>query len=322
MKRLATTVSLLLISGLLPVGLLPAQDTKALDISLTPLREVVLAGGDVELKLRIKVTADQKLDAALINGLHLSSTIDGKKGPKVGTRGSGKISLRAGTTIERVLKFGVQGVIKNPSTSDVTRLSLQWVGRPELSASVSVAPDLRRVDVSQLDLSKTRVLLVTNHGDMLLRFFPDKAPKHVEAFIKLSKDGFYDSTRFHRIVRGFMIQGGCPNSKPGANGTPGTGGPGYTLKAEFNDIRHVRGVLSMARGGSPDSAGSQFFIVHQEASSLNGQYTAFGELVEGLDTLDKIAGQAVGQSPGGEKSRPLQPVVLKAAVVQPVFKAR
>jgi peptidyl-prolyl cis-trans isomerase B (cyclophilin B) len=131
-------------------------------------------------------------------------------------------------------------------------------------------------------------VLETNLGKIVLKFFPDKAPNHVKNFKKLANDKFYDTTKFHRVIPGFMIQGGDPNTKPGASGAPGTGGPGYTVKAEFNDTHHGRGILSMARSADPDSAGSQFFICVADANSLDNQYTAFGIVVKGMDVVDKI----------------------------------
>lgn len=151
--------------------------------------------------------------------------------------------------------------------------------------------------------------LDTTVGTLKLGFFPDKAPGHVENFIKLAEKGFYDGTVFHRTIKGFMIQGGCPK------GT-GTGGPGYTIKAEFNDVHHGRGVLSMARAADPHSAGSQFFICHGDANFLDRQYTAFGRLVKGDDVLDKIA--SAKTKPGGEGSSPVAPVkVVKVHVQRP-----
>jgi len=124
---------------------------------------------------------------------------------------------------------------------------------------------------------------------MTVEFWPDVAPRTVDNFLKLSRENFYNGTAFHRIIKGFMIQGGCPNSKIGARGMAGTGGPGYQVKAEFNNRAHVKGVLSMARSSDPDSAGSQFFICHGDASFLNNKYTAFGKLVSGEEVLNKIA---------------------------------
>jgi peptidyl-prolyl cis-trans isomerase B (cyclophilin B) len=137
--------------------------------------------------------------------------------------------------------------------------------------------------------STPRAIIHTNYGDMTVEFWPDVAPRTVDNFLKLSREKFYDGTAFHRVIKGFMIQGGCPNSKVGARGAPGTGGPGYMVKAEFNNRAHVKGVLSMARSSDPDSAGSQFFICHGDASFLNNKYTAFGKLVSGEEVLNKIA---------------------------------
>ncbi|MEZ6005957.1 MAG: peptidylprolyl isomerase [Planctomycetota bacterium] len=158
-----------------------------------------------------------------------------------------------------------------------------------------------------------RVVLKTTAGDMTLAFRPDKAPGHVENFLKLAREGFYTGTRFHRVIPGFMIQGGDPNTRDDGKGPWGTGGPGYQIKAEFNDLPHKRGVLSMARSQNPDSAGSQFFICHGDARGLDGQYTVFGMLVEGEDTLDEIAGAPCERS--GEGSRPKNPVQIESITV-------
>lgn len=130
--------------------------------------------------------------------------------------------------------------------------------------------------------SNPKVLMETEHGNIELELWPDVAPKTVENFTALIAKGFYDGLSFHRIIPGFMIQGGCPH------GT-GTGGPGHTVKAEFNARKHARGVISMARSSDPDSAGSQFFIVHQASPHLDGQYTAFGQVIVGIEVVDKIA---------------------------------
>ncbi len=138
-------------------------------------------------------------------------------------------------------------------------------------------------------------VIKTNLGEMVLEFWPDVAPKHVENFKTLAKKGFYDGTCFHRVIKGFMIQGGDPLSKDDANqGRWGTGDPGYKIKAEFNDKDHVRGVLSAARSQDPDSAGSQFFICHGHPSFLNKQYTAYGKLIKGDEILEKIATTKTG----------------------------
>lgn len=128
----------------------------------------------------------------------------------------------------------------------------------------------------------------TNFGKISFKLLPDIAPETVRNFEKLAESGFYDGTLFHRVIPGFMIQGGDPNTKQQDKSTWGTGGPGYTIKAEFNPKSHLRGVVSMARAMDPDSAGSQFFIVTSDSTFLDGQYTAFGEVIEGMEVADKI----------------------------------
>ena len=159
------------------------------------------------------------------------------------------------------------------------------------------------------------VILHTNLGKIVIEFFPTDAPNHVANFIKLTENGFYDSTIFHRIIPGFMIQGGDPNTKDGDRSTWGTGGPGYSVNAEFNTIKHNRGIVSMARSTDPNSAGSQFFIVHKDSNFLDQQYTVFGRIVteESFETLDKIASVKTG-----EKDIPIdteQVKITKAEVV-------
>lgn len=142
------------------------------------------------------------------------------------------------------------------------------------------------------DGKKTRAIIKTRFGEMELVFFPKLAPRHVESFLTLARKGFYDGTIFHRVIPGFMIQGGDPNTKDPSNRQPyGNGGPGYTLPAEFNRIPHERGIVSAARAADPNSAGSQFFIVIDKAPHLDGKYTVFGEVVRGMDVADTIVQQ-------------------------------
>ncbi len=131
-------------------------------------------------------------------------------------------------------------------------------------------------------------IIHTNLGDISLEFLPDKAPNHVQAFIQRAQDGFYDGTLFHRVIPGFMVQGGDPNSRLEDRSMHGTGGPAERLKAEFNDTKHTRGVLSAARTSDPDSAGSQFFLMVADSPHLDGQYTAYGRVTSGMDVVDKI----------------------------------
>ena len=155
-------------------------------------------------------------------------------------------------------------------------------------------------------------VISTTQGDMVLEFWPDVAPKTVENFKKLAGDKFYDGTAFHRIIKGFMIQGGDPYTKdPSKEAMWGQGDPGYKIKAEFNDRKHVRGVLSMARSQDPDSAGSQFFICLEPASHLDGQYTAFGKLIKGEDVLMKLGDVQVAGS------KPLQRQEIKSIRIVP-----
>lgn len=154
-----------------------------------------------------------------------------------------------------------------------------------------------------------QAIIKTSFGEMTVAFYTDVAPKTVENFKKLANEKFYDGTAFHRIIKGFMIQGGCPNTKKGARGMPGTGDPGYKIKAEFNAKPHVRGVLSMARSQNPDSAGCQFFICNGDARFLDRQYTAFGQLVAGDDVLEKISNVATS---GPERSTPNERVEIES----------
>ena len=132
------------------------------------------------------------------------------------------------------------------------------------------------------------VIIKTGFGDIKFSLLPDIAPETVRNFVTLAKKGFYDGTLFHRVIPGFMIQGGDPNTKNSDKSTWGQGGPGYNLKAEFNPRSHLRGIVSMARAGDPDSAGSQFFIVTSDSTFLDKQYTVFGEVTEGMEVVDKI----------------------------------
>ena len=158
-----------------------------------------------------------------------------------------------------------------------------------------------------------QAIIKTSEGVMVVEFWPDVAPGHVENFKKLANKGFYDGTCFHRVIKGFMIQGGDPLTKDEANQARwGTGDPGYKIKAEFSSKPHVRGVLSMARSNDPDSAGSQFFICHGEPRFLDNQYTAFGKLIKGDDVLEKI-----GTTPTAPGDRPLKRMNVESVKIVP-----
>lgn len=158
----------------------------------------------------------------------------------------------------------------------------------------------------------------TSAGDMVISFWPEVAPETVANFKKLARSGFYDGTLFHRIIKGFMIQGGDPLTKDAEQESYwGTGGPGYKVKAEFNDRKHVRGVISMARAQDPNSAGSQFFICLADASFLDNQYTAFGKLVRGDEVLEKLGDTPTTRSSSGEMSKPASQVRVDQVEIVP-----
>ena len=160
-------------------------------------------------------------------------------------------------------------------------------------------------------MTETTAVIETKFGNIEIKFFSDVAPNHVKNFIDLAKKGFYDGTTFHRVIPGFMIQGGDPNTKNPERSRHGMGGPGYALKAEFNEKPHKRGTLSMARAASPDSAGSQFFVCVAPASFLDKQYTVFGEVVSGMEVADKIVSQ-----PRDKKDNPNDRIELKVKIVE------
>ena len=159
-----------------------------------------------------------------------------------------------------------------------------------------------------------KATITTKFGKIVVKFFPDLAPIHVKNFITLAEAGFYNGTTFHRVIPGFMIQGGDPNTKDqkASRSAHGTGGPGYTIKAEFNDTSHARGVVSMARAQDPDSAGSQFFVCVADARFLDRQYSAFGRVVRGMDVADKIVGAA-----RDSRDNPHERIEMKVRLVEP-----
>jgi peptidyl-prolyl cis-trans isomerase B (cyclophilin B) len=160
-------------------------------------------------------------------------------------------------------------------------------------------------------MSETKAVIETKFGNIELKFFPEMAPQHVNNFVDLARKGVYDGTTFHRVIPGFMIQGGDPNSKNPDRSKHGTGGPGYTIQAEFNEKPHRRGVLSMARAAHPDSAGSQFFICVADSFFLDKKYTVFGEVVSGMEVVDKIVSQ-----PRDKADNPLERIEMKVKIVE------
>jgi len=187
-----------------------------------------------------------------------------------------------------------------------------------LLAAALVVVSINAEEKKPMSSANEVAVIKTSEGEMVAEFWPDVAPNTVENFKKLARSGFYDGTAFHRIVKGFMIQGGDPLTKdPAKESRYGTGDPGYKIKAEFNDRSHERGVLSMARSSDPDSAGSQFFICLANVSRLDHQYTAFGKLIKGDDVLGKIGDAEVTMSGSGERSKPTKRVTVESIKIVP-----
>jgi peptidyl-prolyl cis-trans isomerase B (cyclophilin B) len=196
-----------------------------------------------------------------------------------------------------------------------------WIGSMVVTAllgavlcgpsGISLAAD--KAPAPKAEASKgPRAIIKTKFGDIEIKFYPDVAPKHVENFIKLAKEGFYNGTIFHRVIPGFMIQGGDPNTKDSLKKeTYGQGGPGYTVKAEFSDIPHKRGIVSMARAADPDTAGSQFFIVVEDSRFLDRKYTVFGEVTKGIGVADKIV-----NLPRDERDNPKERVEMTVTIIE------
>ena len=185
-------------------------------------------------------------------------------------------------------------------------------------SSTLFAAEEKKAESPTMNASNEVAVIKTSEGEMVVQFWTDAAPKTIENFKKLAREGFYDGTIFHRIVKGFMIQGGDPNSKdPTKENSYGEGGPSYKIKAEFNDHSHQRGVISMARSSDPDSAGSQFFICLAPVPRLDHQYTTFGKLIKGADVLEKIGDTPVTRNSSGESSKPTKRVVIESIKIVP-----
>jgi peptidyl-prolyl cis-trans isomerase B (cyclophilin B) len=187
-----------------------------------------------------------------------------------------------------------------------------------LLAAALVVVSINAEEKKPMSSANEVAVIKTSEGEMIAEFWPDVAPNTVENFKKLARSGFYDGTAFHRIVKGFMIQGGDPLTKdPAKESRYGTGDPGYKIKAEFNNRSHEHGVLSMARSNDPDSAGSQFFICLANVSRLDHQYTTFGKLIKGDDVLGKIGDIEVTMSDSGERSKPTKRVTVESIKIVP-----
>ena len=218
-------------------------------------------------------------------------------------RSPSKVALRFGNNTTTKIHFNIEGN-KMSNRRCFLMTALVWAAMVMFTQTA----------MAQSATEKEVVVIETNHGELVLELWPEKAPKTVENFKKLIGKDFYDGTAFHRIIDGFMIQGGDPLTKDEGNAASwGTGGPGYTIDAEFNDSNHVRGVLSMARVDDPDSAGSQFFICLATQKHLDGKYTAFGKLVAGDDVLKKLGDVECG---GAQRSTPKERVELKSMKIE------
>jgi len=182
------------------------------------------------------------------------------------------------------------------------------------TATPTATPEKKETTPMNEPSKKEVAVIKTSEGEMVAEFWPDVAPKTVENFKKLAKAGFYDGTAFHRVIKGFMIQGGDPLTKDeNKKASWGTGDPGYKIQAEFNQKSHDRGVLSMARSQDPNSAGSQFFICHGSPKFLDGQYTTFGKLIKGDDVLEKIATTKTGPNDRPEKRMNVESIKIVPA---------
>ncbi len=293
---------------------------------LAPALFLLLAAGEAKVSVeapayhvagapfRVQLSLEAPADGARLEGWQLTPagfTVDGKALAEPGKLDALQLAGGEKKTIE--LDLG-------PSLTAAADFQLGWGDLATRTVRVlAAAPkDLKFLDEAALSaeaLAQYWVLLRTNRGDVLVEFWPDVAPGHVRNFLDLSATGFYDDTTFHRVIPGFMIQGGDPNGD-------GSGGGPRRLKAEFSDRKHVRGVLSAARQGTPntpgpkdplkDTASSQFFLMHKNSTHLDGNYSAFGKVVAGMAVVDRIV-----QSPRSPQDRPHAPqVILKALVVQ------
>lgn len=208
-------------------------------------------------------------------------------------------------------------------TAGVLTASLAWAEEPAAPAKATpakeAAPKEAAVKEAATKTADEVAVLETTKGRMVIEFWDKDAPQTVANFKKLARQGYFDGTGFHRIIKNFMIQGGDPKSKNPKAPDLGTGDPGYKIKDEFNAHKHVPGVISMANSGTPNSAGSQFFLMHGPAAFLDGKYTAFGHLIDGMSVLNDIANTPVGPNPmmGGEQSKPLEWTTLKSVKIMP-----
>lgn len=206
-----------------------------------------------------------------------------------------------------------QNATSTPPLSDTTATTATAANQTMSTnpGATTSAASTTKQENQPMDYTNKVAEIHTTAGEIDVRFFPDKAPKHVKNFIDLAESGFYNGIKFHRVIPGFMIQGGDPNTKSGSPDTWGTGGSPNKVPAEFNDIHHARGILSMARTSDPNSASSQFFIMVADAPSLDNQYSAFGKVIRGMEVADKIV-----NAPRDANDRPKNPTTIERVVVR------
>ena len=272
--------------------------------------KVTLQAPDVHVKgepFSVKLVVEAPADGGTVEGWKLTAAgfqVDGK--PLAAQGSEAAVELGAGE--KKTVELDLASML--PASGE---FELVWGSLPAEKVRVlEPAPkDVKFMDeaaVPAADLTKYWVLLRTNRGGIVTEFWPDVAPNHVRNFLDLASTGFYDGVIFHRVSPGFMIQGGDPTGK-------GTGDGPRRLKAEFSDKKHEPGVLSMARSPDPNSASCQFFIMHAKYPSLDGQYSVFGKVVTGMETVDRIANAPGKPIPGAGGNRPNDPQVIERAIV-------
>jgi peptidyl-prolyl cis-trans isomerase B (cyclophilin B) len=272
----------------------------AVEVKLEQVSPYITAGADAWFRITVYAPDGKGLNAAMLDASCIAIETGEGKTLKPKSEKIPRQALRLGkkATVSREVNLGeaLDGL-------KTQTLEVGWSFGDDQAEPLTVR-------VYEWDLKAIEAVITTSMGEMTAEFFPEKAPITVMNFVDLSLKGFYDGLTFHRVVPGFMIQGGCPIGD-------GTGDPGYFIKGEFTDITHSRGTLSMARTADPDSAGCQFFIMHQDNERLDYQYAAFGRLTSGFDVLDEIVEvETTFQRGGQEKSRPVNPPKIEKITIR------
>lgn len=293
---------LVLLAGCRTTAPAPLPDDGDPEVSLTFASKTAVAGRDVRLNLALHSKQGRNISPAMLDMSCFRIRLAGGEvivPPPEGLDTSAQ-AFGSDLTVSRTVNLGSLLAGACRQTVDA------WWEYGEMKS------DEVSIDLFEWPLDSVEAVMETQFGTMVFHFAPDKAPRTVENFVKLSLDGFYDGRTFHRVIEGFMIQGGCPRGD-------GTGDPGYTIPAEFNDLSHRRGVISMARSHDPDSAGCQFFVMDADTPGLDWNYTAFGWLVDGLETLDAIAAvETTYNAMGTAEDRPVEPPLIKKVTIRPV----